>query len=116
MAISTPDHTSIRRGADRLSRRTEALIVTLSDKRAAAQRTKQGSLELIVDGYAHVLALDVDRRRLERELVRLAQDGDPDMAGELSELSTLLHDMVRASDELRGRLGELRARVESESS
>jgi hypothetical protein len=73
---------------------------------------EEGSLELVVDGYAHVLALDVDRRRLEREVARIAEAGDPGMAASLSELSGLLRRMTRVSDELRARLDALRARLE----
>ncbi len=71
-----------------------------------------GPLELVVDGYAHVLALDVDRRRLEREVARLAEAGDPGMAVRLRELSGLLRRMTAVSEELRARLDVLRARLE----
>ena len=75
-------------------------------------RGREGSLELLVDGYAHVLALDVDRMRLKREITRLAESGDPRVAGELRELSALLHDVTETSAELRGRLDAVRVRVE----
>ncbi len=65
-----------------------------------------------MDGYARVLELDIDRLELEREIARLAESGDPRMAGELRELSALRRDVIRASEELRGRLDVLRARVE----
>lgn len=78
-----------------------------------ASSTRSSSLDLVVDGYAHVLALDVDRRRLEREITRLAEAGDPEMVGRLSELSALFRRMGHASEDLRGRLSELRARLES---
>lgn len=110
-ATSTPNHNSIQPGAERLCSQTEALIESLSSMPAGS--TRSNSLELVVDGYAHVLALDVDRRRLEREITRLAEAGDPEMAGRLSELSALLRRMARASEGLRGRLSELRARLEA---
>ncbi len=69
-------------------------------------------LELIVDGYAHVLALDVDRRRLERDIARLAGSGDPQAAAELRQLSDTLGDVTSASERLRKLLGEVRARDE----
>lgn len=78
----------------------------------AVNRTTTRSLELVVDGYAHILALDVDRLRLEREIARLAEFGDPEMAGELRKLSALLRRVTHASEELRGRLDAFRARVE----
>jgi hypothetical protein len=112
-ATSTSDHRSIQRGADRLRRQAESLIATLSDEDTTVNRTTQSSLELVVDGYAHVLALDVDCRRLEREIARLAESGDPEMAGKLSELSALLRRVARASEELRDRLSEFRARLET---
>lgn len=77
-----------------------------------ATRSRTDLLELIVDGYAHVLALDVDRRRLEREIAALAQSGDPLTAADLGELSALLREMTSTSEELRGLLDEARAREE----
>lgn len=71
-----------------------------------ATRSRASSLELIVDGYAHVLALDVDRMRLEREIGRLAQ------SGELRELSALLRDVTTTSEQLRRLLDAARVRVE----
>jgi hypothetical protein len=85
----------------------------LSDEDTAANSTTKSSLELVVDGYAHVLALEVDRRRLESEIARLAESGDPGMAGKLSELSVLLRCMTRASEELRDRLSAFRTRLET---
>jgi len=76
-------------------------------------RTTESLFELIVDGYAQVLALDIDRLRLEGEIARLAEAGDPEMAGELRKLSALLRRVTRASEELRDRLDTFRARVES---
>jgi hypothetical protein len=67
---------------------------------------------LIVDGYAHVLALDVDRMRLEREIAHLAQSGDPRVAGELRELSALLRGVTSTSEELRRLLDAVRVHVE----
>jgi len=75
----------------------------------------QSSLEQIVDGYAHVLALDVDGLRLGREIARLAESGDPRAAGELQELSALLRLVTGTSAELRGLLDAVRARVECHS-
>jgi hypothetical protein len=111
-ATSLPNHNSIQPGAERLCAQTEALIESLSSMMASA--TRSSSLDLVVDGYAHGLALDVDRRRLEREIVRLAEAGDPEMAGQLSELSALLRRMARASEDLRDRLSELRLLLEAD--
>jgi hypothetical protein len=110
-ATSTPNHNSIKPGAERLCAQAEALIASLSSMPASS--TRSSALEFVVDGYAHVLALDVDRRRLEREITRLAEIGDPEMVGQLSELSALLRRMARASEDLRDRLSELRARLEA---
>jgi hypothetical protein len=112
-ATSIIDHASIQRGADRLCRQAEALIDAVSNRDTATGPTDKSSLELIVDGYAHVLVLDVDRLRLEREIARMVEIGDPGMAGKLSELSTLLRRMTHASEVLRGRLSELRAQLEA---
>jgi hypothetical protein len=88
------------------------LIRTLSDEDALATHATKSSREVIVDGYAHVLALDVDRLRLEREIARLAGSGDPKMAGELRELSVLLRYVTLTSEQLRDVLSDVRARVE----
>ncbi|HTA15661.1 MAG TPA: hypothetical protein VK781_12470 [Solirubrobacteraceae bacterium] len=101
-----------RRGPDHLRLQAESLIGVLSEEDVLLTRGREGSLELLVDGYAHVLALDVDRMRLKREITRLAESGDPRVAGELRELSALLHDVTETSAELRGRLDAVRVRVE----
>jgi hypothetical protein len=77
-----------------------------------ATRSRASSLELIVDGYAHVLALDVDGLRLEREIAHLAQSGDPHVSGDLRELSALLHEVTSTSERLRQLLDAARVRVE----
>jgi hypothetical protein len=114
-SIPAPNHSPVLRGTDHLCRRAESLIATLSDEDAVADSATQSSLEQIVDGYAHVLALDVDRLRLEREIARLAESGDPHAAGELRELSVLLRLVKRTSAELRSLLDAVRARVECHS-
>ncbi len=101
-----------QRGSDHLLRQAELLIDVLSEEGAAEARTVTDLLELIVDGYAHVLALDVDRRRLERDIARLAGSGDPRAAAELRQLSDTLGDVTSASERLRKLLGEVRARDE----
>jgi hypothetical protein len=109
--ISTHNHSSIQPGAERLCRQAESLSATLSEPGTSANRTVTSSDELVVDGYARVLALDVSRLKLEREIARLAELGDPEMAGELRKLSALLRRVTRASDELRSRLDALRAQA-----
>jgi hypothetical protein len=84
----------------------------MSEEDVVATRSRASSLELIVDGYAHVLALDVDCMRLEREIGRLAQSGDPDVR-ELRELSALLQSVTSTSGRLRGLLDAARARFEA---
>jgi hypothetical protein len=119
-AASIPHHNSIQPGAERLCEQAEALIASLTGENvprgyladAGPESSAGGPLELVVDGYAHVLALDVDRRRLEREVARLAEAGDPGMAVQLRELSGLLRRMTAVSEELRARLDALRARLE----
>jgi hypothetical protein len=91
------------------------LIATLSDEDAVAARTRRGSMELIVDGYAEVLALDADRLRLEREIARLAESGDPRAAGELQGLSVLLRIVRGTTAELRSLLEAALSRVRASS-
>ncbi len=100
-------------GPDHLRAQAESLIKILSEGDVTATRANTADLlELIVDGYAHVLALDVDRRRLEREINCLAQSGDPQVVVELRELSALLQSLTSTSEELRRLLDAVRARAE----
>lgn len=110
-APPAPHHTPIHHGPDYLRRQAESLISTLSDEDALADATKS-SLELIVDGYAHVLALDIDCMRMEREIARLAESGDPAVAGELRDLSVLVRCLRRTSAQLRELLRTVRERIE----
>ena len=110
-ATPAPHHTPVHHGPDYLRRQAESLIRTLSDEEALTDAAKS-SLELIVDGYAHVLALDVDRMRMEREIARLAESGDPAVAGELRELSVVVRCLSRTSAQLRDLLSTVRARIE----
>jgi hypothetical protein len=87
----------------------QELIELFSKKGVLSARPRTELLELIVDGYAHVLALDVNRRRLEREIAQLAQSGEPH-AKDLRGLSAQLTEVTSLSDRLRGLLDELRAR------
>ncbi len=75
----------------------------------------KAKLDLVVDGYAYVLALDVDRVRLEREIARLAESGDPGAATKLRELSVMLRWMTRTCNQLRELLSRVRARAELSS-
>ena len=111
-ATSTPNHRSIEQNADRLCRQAELLIATLSEHGTVTGRTTENLVELLVDGYARVLALDLDRRKLEREIAHLAESGDPGVAERLRELSIVLRRVTRVSDELRARLDRTRAGVE----
>jgi hypothetical protein len=88
------------------------LIEAFSKRDPLATSERARSLELIVDGYAHVMALDTDRMRLEREIKRLAESGDPHVIEELRELTALLADVTSTSKELRGLLDEARERLE----
>jgi hypothetical protein len=110
-ATPAPHHTPVHHGPDYLRRQAESLIRTLSDEDVLTRATTS-SLELIVDGYAHVLALDVDRMRMEREISRLAESGDPAVAGELRELSVVLRCLTRTSERLRDLLATVRERIE----
>ena len=110
-ATPAPHQTPVHHGPDYLRRQAESLIRTLSDEQALTDAAK-GSLELIVDGYAHVLALDVDRMRMEREIARLAESGDPAAAGELRELSVVVRCLTRTSAQLRDLLSTVRERIE----
>jgi hypothetical protein len=66
----------------------------------------------LTDGYAQALALEAERRRLERRLTEMAQclrPGDPaEKTIELSEVARRLDGCDGELDDLRGRLGELR--------
>ena len=93
---------------DYLCTQAESLIRSLSEPAPATQPAMGASPEAIVDGYAHVLALDVDRLRLEREIARLAESGDPRVACELRELSVLLRRVRGTSDQL----GAVRAQAD----
>jgi hypothetical protein len=110
-ATPAPHYTPVHHGPDYLRKQAESLIRTLSDEEALAGAAKS-SLELIVDGYAHVLALDVDRMRMEREIARLAESGDPAVAGELRELSVVVRCLTRTSAQLRDLLSTVRERIE----
>jgi hypothetical protein len=96
---------------DNLCRHAESLLRTFSEPTPATQQAAAGSADAIADGYAHVLALDVCRMRLEREIARLAESGEPRVAGELRELSVLLRGVKQTSDPLRAPLSSARARA-----
>jgi hypothetical protein len=70
------------------------------------------SLELIMDGYAHVLVLDTDRLRLERQIARLAESRDPAAEAELRDLTVLVRAVTRTTEELRDVLGAIHARAQ----
>jgi hypothetical protein len=70
------------------------------------------SLELIMDGYAHVLVLDTDRLRLERQIARLAESRDPAAEAELRDLTILVRSVTRTTEELRDVLGAIHARAQ----
>jgi hypothetical protein len=112
-ARPAPDHYPIEHDPDCLRSRAEWLISALSDEEAPAAEAT--TLDLVVDGYAYVLALDVDRVRLEREIARLAESGDPGAATELRKLSVMLRWMTRTCDQLRELLSTARARAELSS-
>jgi hypothetical protein len=103
-------HGLAQRGPDHLRRQAESLIGILSEEDRLRTWTTTDLLEMVVDGYAHVLALDVDRRQLRRDIARLAGSGDPLAAEELRELSALLLEVTSTSERLRELLGEVRAR------
>jgi hypothetical protein len=113
-ATPAPHHTPVQHGPDYLRRQAESLIRTLSDEDALAEATTS-SLELIVDGYAHVLALEVDCMRIEREIARLAESGDPAAAPQLRELSVVVRCLTRTSVRLRELLRSVRERFELSS-
>jgi hypothetical protein len=112
-ALPASNQNLAQRGLDQLCDQAESLIETLSEKDVVLTHGRDVALELLVDGYAHVLALDVDRMRLEREIARLAESGDPRVAGELRRLSASLQEVTSRSTELRRRLDAVRPRVEN---
>jgi hypothetical protein len=111
-ATPAPHHCPVQHRSDHLCNEAESLIIALSDEAAVVGDATTSSLELIADGYAHVLALDVERLRLERQIARLAESGDPAIAAQLRELSMLLRSLTRTSEKLRDALSALRARAE----
>ena len=88
------------------------LIRSLYDEYAVAEHATRRSRELIADGYAHLLELDVVGLRLKREIARLAESGDPRVAGELRALSVLLRRVTRTNEKLHDLLNTVRARCE----
>jgi hypothetical protein len=113
LPVTTAPHQRLaQRGPDDLRTRAEGLIGTLSEQDLLKTRSHLDALEFIVDGYAHVMALDVDCVKREREIAELAQAGDPAVAAELRELSKNLRRTASTSERLRSLLDEARIRVE----
>jgi hypothetical protein len=109
-ATPAPNNLPIEHDPEYLRSQAQRLIDALSEEHA--YESDETTLELVVDGYAHVLALDVDRVRVEREIARLAESGDPAAASQLRELSVMLRWMTRTCKQLRELLGSARARAE----
>jgi hypothetical protein len=112
-ATPAPNHHPIEHDPAYLRSQAERLIDALSDEDATVP--DETRLELVVDGYAHVLALDVDRVRVQREIARLAESGDPAAASQLRELSVMLRCLTRTCTQLRELLSSARARAELSS-
>jgi hypothetical protein len=112
-ATPAPNHYPIEHDPEYLRGQAEWLIRALSDE--GAFLADPATLDLVVDGYAHVLTLDVDRVRLEREIARLAESGDPTAAAELRDLSVMLRWITRTCAQLREALRAVRARGELSS-
>ncbi len=110
-----PHRLPIEHDPEYLRSQAELLIGALSDESISLGDGTTRTLDLVVDGYAHVLALDVDRVRLEREIARLAESGDPSVAAELRELSVMLRWMTRTCKQLRDVLSSVRTRAELSS-
>jgi hypothetical protein len=113
-ATPAPNHFPIEHDPEYLRSQAERLIAALSADDVMSEATA-ADLDLVVDGYAHVLALDVDRLRLRREITRLAESGDPAAAAQLQELSAMLRWMTRTCQQLREVLSAVRARAELSS-
>ena len=112
-ATPAPHQPPIDHDHAHLRHQAEALISALSAEDALLG--DPATLDLVVDGYAQVLALDVDRVRLEREIAQLAESGDPAVAPQLRELSVTLRWMTRTCNQLRELLRTVRARAEPSS-
>jgi len=69
----------------------------------------------LADGYAHALALEAERLRLEKRLgtaaASLASDASHERVDEVSRLARRLRSAEQSLDELRRALGTLRARA-----
>jgi hypothetical protein len=58
---------------------------------------------VLTDGYAHALALEAERWRLERRITELAAGlGDGDLSGKTAELTKLTQRLTAAQGELEG--------------
>lgn len=112
-ATPAPNHYPIEHDPEYLRSESQRLIDALSEEHT--DESDEATLELVVDGYAHVLTLDVDRVRVEREIARLAESGDPAAASQLRELSVMLRCMTRTCSQLRELLSSARARSELSS-
>ena len=112
-ATPAPNQCPSKQDSDHLRSHAETLISSLYEQEELAADAGIGPLEnLIVDGYAHVLALDIERQRLERRIARLAESGDPALASELRENAMTLRAMTRCCEELREVLTSVRVRTE----
>jgi hypothetical protein len=112
-ATPAPNQCPSEHDSDHLRSHAERLISSLHEQEELAADAGTGSLEnLIVDGYAHVLALDVARQRLERRIAHLAESGDPTLASELRKNAMMLRAMTRCCEELREVLSSVRVRAE----
>lgn len=112
-ATPAQNHLPIEHDPEYLRSQAQRLIDALSEE--PTDEAHAATLELVVDGYAHVLVLDVDRVRVEREIARLAESGDPAAAPQLRELSVMLRWMTCMGTRLRELLSTTRARAELSS-
>jgi hypothetical protein len=103
----------VQRDSDRLCRRAEALLADPPGEIFASSVARRRCVrELIADGYAHALLLDVDRRKYERQLAHLARSATAEEADQLRDLSDALHHVQSTSAQLRALMETIRARFE----
>ena len=83
----------------------ERLDIALSDTSAEGENLE----DLVTEGYAHALALDAERMKLERSITELAARAeDPEAAQELRKLWLRHRTMRHQLSELRAMLAELK--------
>lgn len=94
-----------------LGEQTEALLREL-ERCDPPQAERDRAHELLLDGCAHALRLDLARMHLERDISRLASVGGPADADELHRLSASLTTVTGMAEDLRGEIARVRSSLD----